>query len=237
MVNHSLLLNRLKYRFWVDGTMLNWLHNYLTDRSQKGVIDADQGHAELDPITLSGGVPQGSVLGPILFTLYISSLRNICWKQNVEYHEYADDQQGYLTFTPTETSKKEQCIENLKKYWWHPDMDEDGPVEVEWQQDKVHDAGHKEKSEQGRCMHHLHKGWRWWDKQCHVSQRSGVPSGLCIETRHACKQVDQCSVYYTQKDSKHSIPITWQNNKNYDASLGTQQAGLLQQFVHWNNEL
>ena len=57
MVKHSLLLNRLKYRFWVDGTMLNCLHNYLTDRSQKGVIDADQGHAELDPIRLSCGVP------------------------------------------------------------------------------------------------------------------------------------------------------------------------------------
>ena len=35
MVNHSLLLNWLKYRFGVDGTMLNWLYNYLTDRSQK----------------------------------------------------------------------------------------------------------------------------------------------------------------------------------------------------------
>ena len=37
MVNHSLLLNRLKCRFRVDGTMLNWLHHYLTDRSQKVV--------------------------------------------------------------------------------------------------------------------------------------------------------------------------------------------------------
>ena len=92
MVNHSLLLNRLKYRFGVDGTMLDWLHNYLTDRSQKVVIDADQGHAELDPITLSYVVPQGSVLGPVLFTLYISPLANICRKHNVEYHGYADDQ-------------------------------------------------------------------------------------------------------------------------------------------------
>ena len=33
IVNHSLLLNRLKYRFRVDGTVLNWLHNYLTDMS------------------------------------------------------------------------------------------------------------------------------------------------------------------------------------------------------------
>ena len=54
--NHSLLLNRLKFRFKVDGIVLNWLHNCLTDRSQKVMIDVDQGHAELDPVTLSCSV-------------------------------------------------------------------------------------------------------------------------------------------------------------------------------------
>ena len=115
MVNYSLLLNRLKYTFGVDGNMLNWLHNYLTDSSRKVVINADQGHAELDTITLSYSIPHESVLGPILFTLYTLLLGDICRKHNVEYHGYADDQQEYLSFTPTETSNKEQCIENLEK--------------------------------------------------------------------------------------------------------------------------
>ena len=102
--NHSLLL---KYRFRLDGTVLNWLHNCLTDRSQKVVTDADQGHGELDPITLSCSVQQGLVPGLILSTLYISHLGDICRKHNVEYHGYADDQQEYMSFTPTETSNKE----------------------------------------------------------------------------------------------------------------------------------
>ena len=90
-VNHSMVLNRLKYRFGVNGTVLNWLHNYLTDRSQKMEITADQGHAQSDPITLSCSVPQGLVLD--LFTLYILPLGDICRKHNIEYHGYADDQQ------------------------------------------------------------------------------------------------------------------------------------------------
>ena len=115
MFNHSLLLNQLKYKFRVDGTLLNCLHNYLTDRSQNLVFNADQGHTELDPITLSCSVPQGLVLGPILFTLYFSLLGDICRKHNVQYQGYADDQQEYLSFTPTETGNKEECTENLEK--------------------------------------------------------------------------------------------------------------------------
>ena len=110
MVNRSLLLSRLKYRFVVDGNVLNWLHNYITYRSQKVVINADQGYAESDPITLSCGVPQGSVLGHILFTLYISSLGDICRKHNVEYHGYADDHQEYLSFIPTDIITKNNAL-------------------------------------------------------------------------------------------------------------------------------
>ena len=83
MVNHSLLLNRLKYRVMVSGTMLNRLHNNITDRSEKVVINADQGYAESDPITLSCSVPQGLVPGLILFTLYILPLGDICRKHYV----------------------------------------------------------------------------------------------------------------------------------------------------------
>ena len=71
-VNHNHLLNHLKYRFGVVGTALAWLTDYLKGHTQKVVLDGTHGHIESDAAMLKCGVPQGLVLGPILFTLYIS---------------------------------------------------------------------------------------------------------------------------------------------------------------------
>ena len=71
-VNHNHLLNCLKYRFGVVGTALAWLTDYLKGCTQKVVLDGTHGHIESDAAMLKCSVPQGSVLGPILFTLYIS---------------------------------------------------------------------------------------------------------------------------------------------------------------------
>ena len=102
MVSHSILLSRLRYQFGLGGSILKWLENYLTGRVQQLVIEGSDGkEAQSEKATLAQGVPQGSVLGPKLFSLYISPFSDICRKYRITFHSYADDQKMYLGFKPS----------------------------------------------------------------------------------------------------------------------------------------
>ena len=92
-VDHRILMNRLENHFGIKGMALQWIESYLMNQSQRVVIgDTKTTGAKSESISLKFGVPQGCVLGPILFTLYTCSLSQICAK-HVLYHLYADDHQ------------------------------------------------------------------------------------------------------------------------------------------------
>ena len=63
-VNYQYLMDRLRYKFGLDGKIMEWISNYLQDRTQKVVVD----NVKSESVCLNHGVPQGSVLGPILFS-------------------------------------------------------------------------------------------------------------------------------------------------------------------------
>ena len=109
-VDHFMLLQRLEVCFGIKETALEWIRSYLTGRTQKVGV----GNARSSPVTLSFGVPQGSVLEPILFTLYTCPLGSICIKHHINYHLYADYQQIYLSFKPSKAGDKENCIKRLE---------------------------------------------------------------------------------------------------------------------------
>ena len=129
-VNHDLLLNHLKFRFGITDTVLKWLESYLTGRHQSviigGATDLDQKRS--DKAGLAQGIPQGSVLGPIHLTLYITPLGDICRKHGVIFHSYADDQQNYLSFSPANTVSRSLCLQTLEncikdiKTWMHVNL-------------------------------------------------------------------------------------------------------------------
>ena len=83
-IDHSILLNKLRY-YGVSNTELTWFQNYLGNRTQYVEID---GFAS-DVLGIKTGVPQGSILGPLLFLIYINDLP-VC-SQFFKFIIYADD--------------------------------------------------------------------------------------------------------------------------------------------------
>ena len=81
----------------ITDTTLVWIRYYCSDHSKKVVV----GKAKSDPVTLTFGVPQGTLLGLICFTLFTSVLGQICTRYGITHHFYADDQQIYLAFKLT----------------------------------------------------------------------------------------------------------------------------------------
>ena len=85
-VNHDIILSKLKYQYKIDGRLLKFLVNYLQGRSQRVVINESvSGNREVE-----SGVPQGSILGPLLFVLFINDMFS-CVSSGTEIALYADD--------------------------------------------------------------------------------------------------------------------------------------------------
>lgn len=117
-VDHELLLERMSKRYGVKGNALKWFRSYIQDRKQFVMIDGIKSKVK----ELRYGVPQGSVLGPILYLLYTSPIGDVIRRHGLNYHLYADDTQLYLSFKPTPAeqagsiAKIEACVSEIDSW-------------------------------------------------------------------------------------------------------------------------
>ncbi len=113
-VNHQILLSTLS-SLGITGIPLRWFESYLTGRSFRVAWGGEVSKAH----QLVTGVPQGSVLGPLLFSTYTTSLGPIIQAHAFSYHCYADDTQLYLSFQPddpTVAARISGCLADISAW-------------------------------------------------------------------------------------------------------------------------
>ena len=109
-IDHNMLFDRLVSRFGVTDAALLWFQSYLKDRQQSVNIDGVQS----DPKPLAYGVPQGSVLGPLLFTCYTAPLCDIIIQHGLNQHFYADDGQLYMVIKLKRILEPQQTLQQIE---------------------------------------------------------------------------------------------------------------------------
>ena len=107
-------LHRLSTDSGISGSALLWISSYLTNQTQSVLVSVKYS----DPVHLCYGVPQGSVLGPALFSDYSSPVASLIHSFNIIAHCYADDTELYVPFAPgieeeEVHNKLEDCIDAL----------------------------------------------------------------------------------------------------------------------------
>ena len=118
-IDHKILLEKLLKDYGITGSALQWMKSYLEERYFCVKIDDTQSSF----LELLFGVPQGSLLGPILFILYIKALQKIAAKHGLDIQLYADDSQLYISFHPNRATqfsdvrdRTNRCLAEIKAW-------------------------------------------------------------------------------------------------------------------------
>ena len=104
-ISHTVLLQKLQ-ALGVSSPSLDWFHSYLTGRCQRVRIH----DTVSDLLPLKYGVPQGSILGPVVFTIYVNDLLSVPLHRKSAGH--VDDNKLYLSFPSTNATT---AIDNLNE--------------------------------------------------------------------------------------------------------------------------
>ena len=92
-IDHEILLSRLSSRYGIMGEIHKWFESHLKEKTYRVHVSSGQSTIR----SVRSGVPQGSTLGPVLFSLYIAPIGDLLRSLEIYFHLYADDTQLYVT--------------------------------------------------------------------------------------------------------------------------------------------
>ena len=209
MVDHQVLLRRLESSFGITGTALSWFSSYLSQRSQRICYEG----CTSKTFHLLHGVPQGSCLGPLLFTVCASKLFEVIKFYLPEVHAYADDTQLYLSFQSNSEADQveavnvmERCIASignwmkLDKIKLNSDKTEIILISTKPQLKKIKfnhiKVGHVDVSVQTTAVRNL---GAWFD--CNLKMLTHV-NKICQSVYYHLHNIRQIRKYITQDSTK-----------------------------------
>ena len=112
----------MAHSFGVTGSAFTWVQSYLTGRSQTVRL----GSHSSNPTPCLVGIPQFSVLGPLLFIIYTSPISHIAEAHNIQQHQYVDDTQLFVALTSSnvhaQVSTLESCLSSLQTWFCRNSM-------------------------------------------------------------------------------------------------------------------
>jgi hypothetical protein len=106
-IDHDTLQRRLRHTFGLSGSVICWVRSYVAGRSQLVRV----GQKQSATVACEFGVPQGSVLGPLLYTLYVAPIAAIIASFDVQHMQYADDTTLYIALDSNADFNLDYCFE------------------------------------------------------------------------------------------------------------------------------
>jgi len=115
-IHHATLCQRLQCTFGLEGRALHWLRSFVSDRCQYIAVSGERS----DTVLCDSGVPQGSILGSLLFSLYVAPVSDVIAAHGISLHQYADDIHMYISLYPQDMDDLSQladCTADVSRWF------------------------------------------------------------------------------------------------------------------------